>query len=242
VSAGANWLAALWVPLAVFVVCLAVDLSASDRLTSDVGRGALLCLMAAVLQILFILSVAPWWGASLPARTAFGAVIAAGRLLAMTVSVTLLMLLLMLLQDHVTVAAPLKVQAVVLGTGMLVTGVAAALGMWFGRTAPAAWLTTFAGGVLFASPFWGNLLVQWTDGAAKPWAIGFVVKATPLSACASAVGYDLFRGQMLYVLSAVSDHRHALPAWWAYALVTGAVGIALVALATTARRRPRAET
>ncbi|KPK98472.1 MAG: hypothetical protein AMK75_06950 [Planctomycetes bacterium SM23_65] len=236
--AAGNWLAVLVIPVAIALACFAIDLNASERLTSDIGRGPLLCLAAGVLELLVILSAVPWWSASLLERAAFGALIAACRVAAMTVAVTVLLFLLMFLQVRSTFVVALKVQVVVLCVGLLVTGVAGILRLLFRSTTAAALVTMLLGFAAFASPFWGNVFVQSAGEGAKSWAIGFVVKATPLSALASAVGYDLFRGRMLYVLSAVSDYPHTLPTWWAYALATGRLSVlALIGVVIVVHRR-----
>ena len=236
-AAAANWLAVLVIPVVLALACFAIDLNASERVTSDIGRGPLLCLAAGVMQLVVILSAVPWWSASLVERAAFGVLVAACRVAAMTVAVTVLLFLLMFLQVRSTFVVALKVQVVVLCVGLLVTGVAGILRLLFRSTTAAALVTTLLGFAALASPFWGNVLVQSVPEGAKSRAIGFVVKATPLSALASAAGYDLFRGRMLYVISAVSDYRHTLPAWWAYALVTGMAGLLLIFLVTVIRRR-----
>jgi len=239
VSAAANWLAGLAVPLAVLLVCFAVDMTASERLTSDLGRSALLTLLAATLQILVILSVVPWWSAGLLEHHSFGTLIAALRVLTQTVSVTVLLLLLAFLQDRSAFADVFRAQTVVLCVGLLVAALAGLAQVALRRVKPAALVTTFLGFFLFASRFWGNVPVRWAGEAWRAWAVGFVAGVTPLSACASAVGYDLFRGRMLYVRSVVSDYPHRLPEWWVYALVTGLAGVALMELAALIRRRSR---
>jgi hypothetical protein len=237
-----GYLASMVIPLCVFGACLAVDLSASSR-PADAGRTAHLALMAAVLQILVILAVAPWWSARLSGERAFGALIAALRVAAMTVSTTVLLLLLSWLQTQSAPLEFLKAQTVVLGVGLFVVGFSGVLRFVFRGATGAAVFTTLAGFLLTASPFWGNVLIQGAGESWKPWAIGFVVKATPISACASAVRYDLFReGEgMMYKLSAVSDYRYRLPAWWSYALIAGAAGILLIELASFIRTRQAAK-
>ena len=234
---GANRLASLIIPIAIFCACLAIDLNTSTRLTSDIGRSSLLALAAAFMQLLVILTVVPWWSATLIGESSFGALLAAMRVTAMVVSTAFVIVLLTYLQAQGAVVEVLKVQAVVLGVGVFVVGAAASLRFLFRSVPGAAVFSTLAGVLLAATPFWGNILIQWANEAWKPWAIGFVVKATPLSACSSAVGYDLFRGKTLYVLSAVSDYRYDLPTWWLYALIAGAAGILLMELAAFLRRR-----
>lgn len=237
VGAGGNWLAVLVIPVLLFGACLAADLWASDRLTSDIGRGPLLFLLAAVMQLLVILSLVPWWSATLLDRTAFGGLIAALRMAAMTVSATVVLFVLALLQDHGAFGAMLKVQVVVLGVGLFLAGAAAVLRALLRSTAASGTVTMLLGYLALASPFWGNVLVQSAGGAWKSWAVALVVALTPLSACSSAVGYDLFRGRMLYKLSVVSDFRHSLPAWWLYALVAAILGIVLLEVARLLSRR-----
>jgi hypothetical protein len=236
-SRGAGWLASLVIPLAVFVVCLVVDLAASPRVTSDVGRAALLSLLASLLQVLVIVSVAPWWSAGLLERNSFGTVIAAFRVTTMTLSATVLLLLLVFLEGRGGFAGTLKVQVVVLCVGFLVAGLAGVLRLMLRSTTAAGVLAMLLGYLLVASPFWGNILVQAMSESRKSRAVDLVVKLTPMSACSSAVGYDLFRGRMLYNLSVVSDYRHALPTWWAYGLVTGLAGLVLIGVVTSVRRR-----
>ena len=234
---GANWLAGLVIPLGILAVCVAADLSASERLTSDVGRTALLYVLAALVELLVIISIVPWWSAGLVDRHSFGAVIAAFRVATMVLSTSLLLLVLGFLQDSWGFASLVKVQTVVLCVGLLAAGLAAFLQGLLRRVTGAALVTMLLGFGLISTPFWGNILVQCAGDAWRSWAIGVVVKATPISACSSAVGYDLFRGRVLYVLSAVSDYRYALPEWWTYATVTGTAAIVLIELATLIRRQ-----
>jgi len=232
-----DWLATLGIPLAVFTLCLVVDLYASPRLTSDVGRPALLALLASLAQVLVIVSVVPWWSAGLLERNSFGTLIAALRVTTMTLSATVLLLLLVSLEGHGGFAATLKVQVVVLCVGLLAAGLAGAFRLILRSTSAAGLLTMLLGYLALASPFWGNLLVKGMSESRKSWAVDLVVKLSPMSAVSSAVGYDLFRGRVLYTLSVVSDYRHALPAWWAYGLVTGIAGLALIVTVTSVSRR-----
>jgi hypothetical protein len=234
-----EWSASLGIPLVVAALCFVVELLASPRLTSEAGRAALLSLLAGLFQLLVMVSIVPWWSAGLLDRNSFGTLIAALRVVTMTVSTTVLLLVLEYLEGSAGYAGTLKVQAVVLGVGLLAAGLAGTLRLVFRSTAAAGVLAMLLGYLALASPFWGNLLVQATGESWKSKAVDAVVNLTPMSACSSAVGYDLFRGRMLYTLSVVSDYRYALPEWWAYGMATGIAGLALIVTVTKVRRRLR---
>jgi hypothetical protein len=238
-SRRAEWSASLGIPLAVFVLCLVVEFHASPRLTAGAGRTAFLSLLAGLLQVLVMVSIVPWWSAGLLERNSFGTLIAALRAVTMTVSTTVLLLLLVYLEGGGGYAGTLKVQVVVLGVGLLAAGLAGGLRLVLRSTSAAGLLAMLLGYLALASPFWGNALVQAAGESWKPRAVDVVVTLSPMSACSSAVEYDLFRGRMLYTLSVVSDYRYALPAWWAYALVAGMAGLALIVTVTSVSRRLR---
>ena len=234
-----EWPASLGIPLAVVVLCFVVELQASPRLTSEAGRSALLSLLAGLFQVLVMVSIVPWWSAGLLERNSFGTLIAALRVVTMTVSTTVLLLALAYLEGRGGYAGTLKVQVVVLGVGLLAAGLAGTLRLVFRSTSAAGVAAMLLGYLALSSPFWGNILVQATSESWKSRAVDVVVKLTPMSACSSAVGYDLFRGRMLYTLSVVSDYRYELPSWWAYGVATAVAGLALIVTVTRIRRRLR---
>ena len=234
-----EWSASLGIPLAVFILCLVVEFQASPRLTSEAGRAALLSLLAGLFQVLVVVSIVPWWSAGLLGRNSFGTLIAALRVVTMTVSTTVLLLLLASLEGGGSYTGTLKVQVVVLGVGLLAAGVAGGLRLVLRSTSAAGLLTMLLGYLALGSPFWGNTLVQAASETYKSLAVDLVVALSPMSACSSAVGYDLFRGRMLYTLSVVSDYRYELPSWWAYGLFTGIAGLALIVTVTSVSRRLR---
>ncbi len=232
-----GWTTSMALPAAVFFAAVLVDLNASSRLTSDAGRPALLALAAGIMQIVLLLALAPWWGARLVEKEPFGALVAGIRVLAMTLATTLPLVVLMSLETHAAPLVVLKAQTVVLGVGLLAAGLAAALGAIFRSVRGVAAFTSLLGFALAASPFWGNVVVRWAPEVWKSCAVNFIAGVTPLSACADAVRYDLFRGRMLYTISLVSDYPHRLPDWWLYALITAAAGILLLELAAFIRSR-----
>jgi hypothetical protein len=230
----AGWGTIAVVSVVIFLACVFVDLTASPNLTSSAGPSALLALMAGIMQVVALLALAPWWAA-----TAAGARVAALRVLACVAATGALVFVLLLFQTRLEPLALLRVQAVVLGAGLLTAGVSAALGAVFRSVRGAAAFTTIAGFAVAAIPFWGNILIRYPDASGwKSFAVAVVAKLSPLCACADAVGYDFFRGDSLYDLSVVSNYpSYRLPAWWLYALLSGAAGVLLLELAAFIRSR-----
>jgi len=234
----ADWLAGLVIPLAVVAVVFVLDLRADMKGASDVLRSGLLSFTAGMLQLVVILAVAPWWSAGLVEKHAFGTLIAALRVTAMVVGATILLLLLAFVQDRDGFADLLKVQLVVLGVGLFVVGLSGGLRVLLRNTRAAAMLTSLPAFLVFATPFWGNVLIRLCGEVGRGWAWQFVVKVTPILACADAVPQDLFRHgeRLLYESSLIIDAAAVFPAWWAYALITGLIGVALVWGVTFSRR------
>ena len=229
----ARWIAVVGVSVAIFLACVLVDLTASPDLTSSAGPSALLALMAGIMQVVALLALAPWWGTMLA-----DARVAALRVLACAAATGALVFVLVLFQMRVEPLALLRVQAVVLGAGLLAAGVSSVLGAVFRSVRGAAAFTTLAGFAVTATPFWGNILIRYAGDGWKSFAVAVVAKLSPLCACADAAGYDLFRGDTLYDLSVISNYpSYRLPAWWLYALLTGAAGILLLGVAAVLRRR-----
>ena len=129
-------LASLGIPLAVVVLCFVVELQASPRLTSEAGRSALLSLLAGLFQVLVMVSIVPWWSAGLLDRNSFGTLIAALRVVTMTVSTTVLLLALAYLEGRGGYAGTLKVQVVVVGVGLLAAGLREPCGSSFEARPP----------------------------------------------------------------------------------------------------------
>ncbi len=127
----AGWPITLVIPACVLVAAVLVDLNAGSRMTSDAARAALLALVAGIMQIVVLLALAPWWAARLVDDSPFGALVAGLRVFAMTLATALPLAALMVLETPAAALVVVKVQCVVLGTGLFAAGLAGALGALF---------------------------------------------------------------------------------------------------------------